>query len=265
MKILVCIKGVPDIQPPLTIDPTCSWVRESDILEYRMNRYDEYAMEAAIRIKEAHDHVVVDAVTAGPDPVRRVIRRAMALGADNGIYLADETCGFVDARSTASRIGAYAAVQAYDLIFTGVMAEDDMQSLVGPALAARLNIPCATAVTDLDLSTDRTHITVTCEMESGLSEILKVRLPALLTVQSGINRPRYPSLSNMLRARGQALVTPAHTDSAPTAACLHVRRITYPPKSDRCTFLKGTPEQKAETLIGLLTEKSLLKSAGRTP
>lgn len=258
MKILVCVKGVPELFPPLTAATDIPWADLGNVSEYRMNRYDEYALEEAIRIKEAVPNVEIDAVSMGGPQVRTVLRRAMAMGAGNGFHIMDERRGFIDAADTAARIAAAAASQHYTLILTGVMAEDDMQSLVGPALAACLDMPCATAVTALTVSADKNAIQVTSELEGGLSEIIDIQLPALLTVQSGINQPRYPSLSNMLRARSQALVEIGATEAA-AAPQIDARTIALPAQSDRCEFLDGQPEEKARALLGILKKKALLK------
>ncbi len=257
--ILVCIKAVPDTSSPLRIDDAIPWVDEHDIKEYRMNRFDEFALEEAIRIREKLPQVTVDALTVGPDRIRPVIRRALAVGADNGIHIRDETFGFGDAHRIAALIAGYAAANRYDLILTGVLAEDDMQGLVGPFIAEMLGLPCATVVVRQDLNPSEKTIRVTCEMEAGLSELAVLQLPALLTIQSGINRPRYPSLSNMLKSRSKELIHIDNRETEKGESHFSIHSIQYPPEESHCIFLTGSAEDKADKLLRIISEKSLLR------
>jgi len=259
MNILVCIKDVPESTADLAINAAAKWVHAHDRAEYRMNRFDEYALEAAVRIKESIPDTRVDALSVGPDRIRATIRRAMAKGADNGIHIRRETAGYADAFTIASLIAQFAGSESYDLIFTGVMAEDNMQGLVGPLVAVLLRISCATAVVHQVLSLKEQCITTDCEMEGGLTETAVLQLPALLTVQTGMNRPRYPSLSNMLRARSQELITVDADRLAREVARTTVHSVGYPPKSSQCTLLEGTADEKASALLQVLHEKSLLR------
>ncbi len=260
-KILVCIKAVPEILSPLLVDTRIPWLAETSLKEYRMNRFDEFALEEALCIREAFPQVTVDAVSVGPEDVQPVLRRAMAVGADNAVHIRHETQGFCEAKQIAGLIAAYAASGNYDLILTGVMAEDDMQSLVGPFLAAMLDFTCATSVVRQTIIPAEKRIQVECEMEGGLSEKISLAMPALLTIQSGINRPRYPSLSNMLRSRSKQLICLDSTGMAAGQAEIAVHSLGPPPESSRCVFLTGSAAEKAEKLLQILNEKSLLQKS----
>ena len=139
------------------------------------------------------------------------------------------------------------------------MAEDDMQCMVGPLIAADLCIPCATSVIKETLSNKERAITVDCEMEGGMSEEAVLELPALLTIQSGINHPRYPSLSNMLRSKSQKILTVNSNKFPPLKKSDAVFSVSFPEKATDCTMIDGTTDEKAERLLGILRDKMLLK------
>jgi electron transfer flavoprotein beta subunit len=258
VRILVCVKQVPDIESPLTIDDSSLWILEDDRIAYRMNRYDEYALEEAVLIREALGDVTVDAISVGPARVAAALKKSLEKGAINGIHIVRKTPGYCPPALTASLIAEYAKGNNYDLIFTGVMAEDDMQCQVGPLIAARLDIPCAVSVMKESMSPEDDTITVECEIEGGASETVRLPIPCLLAIQSGINRPRYPSLSNVLRAKEQKLVEIIPEESVASPMLENVLSLSYPLKSSRGTIIEGSIEQKAEKLLAILHEKSLL-------
>jgi electron transfer flavoprotein beta subunit len=259
VNILVCIKAVPDMEGPPAIDAGHRWLAEPAAGGYRMNRYDEYALEEAVRIKEAFPGVCVDALSVGPLQVEATLRRAMGKGADNGIHVLDDVPGYRSPQTTAALIAAYAHSKSYDLILTGVMAEDDMQGQVGAMAASMLSIPCAPAVTRTSYDPHTGTITLDCEMEAGLCATAILTLPALLTIQSGINRPRYPSLSNLLRARKQPLTT--IDGAALTAPGAHetIHSIRVPANARQGITLTGTAAEKAAKLLEITYSKSLLR------
>jgi electron transfer flavoprotein beta subunit len=256
MRILVCVKQV--IDPESVLELTDSgWFRQK-LLAYRINRYDEYALEEAILIKESFSDVTIDAISVGPDRVRQVITKAMEKGVDRGIHIRIEEEGYLSPSLTASLIADYAESISYDLILTGVMAEDDMQCQVGPSIAAKLPTSCAVSVISQSLDLDHKSVTVECELEGGIREQVLLPLPALLAVQSGINRPRYPTLSNVLRAQSQEIIiieNRLHQQGLPQDRMIE---ITHPDKSARGEILKGDTEAKASKLISILRERSLL-------
>lgn len=258
MRILVCVKQVPDTESPLSIDEDSLWIREDDRIAFRMNRYDEYALEEAVLIRESLVDVTVDAITAGPSRAASVLKKSLERGAANGIHIVRETPGYCPPALTASLLADYARNNCYDLILTGVMAEDDMQCQVGPLLAARLGLPCAVSVVRESISLVGRTITVECEMEGGVAETVILPLPCLLTIQSGINRPRYPSLSNVLRAKEQELFRIFPEGDAATFSIEKALSLSYPVKSTHGTIIEGSTEEKAEKLLTLLHEKSLL-------
>ncbi|MCU0821508.1 MAG: electron transfer flavoprotein subunit beta/FixA family protein, partial [Spirochaetes bacterium] len=204
MKILVCVKQVPDTEGAVIINNSKNWIDINDKSSFRLNRFDEYAVEEAVRIKEALPGTAIDAISAGPARSEAALRRAMGIGADNGIHIImDDNYHFPF--EIASLISAYAKDKKYDIIFTGAMSEDGMHCQTGPMIAAMLDIPFAASCISEKLVDNGSAVHVEREIEGGLRDSLDLSLPALLAVQSGINHPRYPSLSNVLRAKKQEI------------------------------------------------------------
>lgn len=258
MNILVCIKEVPAGDMQIRIDDSGRWIEAGGHDDYVMNRFDEYALEEAVRIKEHFAKTTVEVLSVGPERCRTVIRRALAKGADNGIHIQDPAPGCPTAETVAAAIAGFCQPRAYDLILTGVISEDLMQGLTGPLLAARLKIPCAAAVIRQRIDPHRHTLLAACEQESGWTEEVRLTLPALLTVQSGINRPRYPSLSNMMRSRKQELATLPLDTLAGVANESRVSTLSEPAASSGTSFFEGSLEDKAVALLNLLIEKGVL-------
>ncbi|HSV97091.1 MAG TPA: electron transfer flavoprotein subunit beta/FixA family protein [Spirochaetota bacterium] len=257
MKILVCVKQVADSESVITIDPSGSWIEEEGLV-FRMNRFDEYAVEESLVIRDAFPGSAVTAISAGPERAESTVRRAMEMGADRGVRVALETRGYTSPMTVAALIAAHAREEGYDLILCGAMAEDDMQAQVGPLVAEMLNLPSSTSVIAATVSGDASAIRVEREIEGGVREAIELSLPALVSVQPGINRPRYPSLSNVLRAKNQPV--PAEEPNAAARALMPERlaRLYVPERSGACEMLEGSPAEKSEKLLAILSAKSLI-------
>ncbi|CAB1059265.1 Electron transfer flavoprotein, beta subunit [Olavius sp. associated proteobacterium Delta 1] len=258
MKILVCIKQVPESESPILIDNGNSWIQSDEIREFKMNRLDEFALEEAVLIKEAFSETRIDALSAGPDRAAEVIRRSIGMGADAGIHISTGAEGYHSSFEIAAWIAEYARGKPYDLILTGAMSEDNMQGQVGPMIAKRLSLPCATAVVFENIASDGKTIYVEREIEGGQRDTLELPLPAVLTIQSGINTPRYPSLSNLLRANKQGLNRIKAADPAPLASRENLVQLVYPHKTRAGRILTGSGEEKAAQLIQIFREKTML-------
>jgi len=259
MNILVCIKQVCESESPIQIDDHARWIQTDAITGYKMNRLDEFAVEEAVLLKQAYPGTNIDAITLGPDRSAEVIRRAIGMGVDHGVHMITESEGYLNPFAIAASLADYARDKHYTLILTGVMSEDQMQGQVGPMIAACLSLPWATAVIRQQMAPDTKSVFVEREIEGGSRDTLQLQLPAVLTIQSGINRPRYPSLSNLLRANKQKLETFQADDSTQPQLRENVVRVTYPEKSRSGTFLTGTQQEKATQLLRLLREKTLLQ------
>ena len=267
MKILVCIKAVPEPEHAIHSTPDGITVCVDSDVELRMGRFDEFAVEEAVLIKEKFAGTTVDVITVGPENARKIVRRAMGMGADNGIHLVSDYGTACDASAVSAGIAAFAEEKTYDVILCGIMSEDVMQFSTGPMIAGRLSIAWATSVVRATPDPDHQKIRIERELEGGVKAIAEVRLPALLTIQSGINEPRYPSLSNLLRANKAELhiIDPTDTpnkisDDGPSGPALcETIGYAYPEKKRAGRVLTGTPAEKAESLYKILREKGFLK------
>ena len=263
MKILVCIKAVPEPEHAIcngNMFPEVSGpeVIIDDHTELRMNRFDEFAVEEAVLIKEHFSGTIVDVITMGQEDAVKTIKRAIGMGADNGIHILSDYHSSCDAVAVSSCIAKMAQKKSYDLILCGIMSEDMMQFSVGPMIAQRLSLAWATSVIYTNIDPEHQKIRVERELEGGVKAVLDINLPVLLTIQSGINEPRYPSLSNLLRAN-KSLITEisAETLNQPESTCQTVG-YAYPEKKRDGLIIEGTPREKAETLLRILKEKTLI-------
>jgi len=257
MKILVCLKQVLDRETVVKIDESGRWVRPDGPGRYWLNHYDEFAVEEAVRIKEAVPGSRVEALTVGPERAAAVLERAVGMGADRGIHLRAENEGYVSPLATAAVIAAYVREHPYDLVLTGVMSEDESHGQVGPMLAEMLALAWATAVILTEVRPESSTVYVEREIEGGDREAMELAWPALLAVQSGLNKPRYPSLSNLLRAKKREFETISADSLAPPAGREQILGLGYPQKSRTGLILDGTPREKAFRLIEILRGKSL--------
>lgn len=257
MKILVCIKQVADTESNLKLNSDSSWILEDNKIAYRMNRYDEYALEEALLIKDASPGTIVDTVSVGPERALSTVKKSLEKGADNAVHIICDNPA-LSAIETASLISAYAADKEYDIIFAGVMSEDLMQSQVGPMIASFLGMPSAVNVVSSELVNESSALSVNSELEGGIIENIEISLPCLVTIQTGINLPRYPSLSNVMRARSMQVVS-INSESLKSAVNYdEIVSVDYPPVSSKGTVMTGSSEEKAEKLLDLFHERALI-------
>lgn len=258
LNILVCVKQVPESEAVVAIDEDARWVTVGGASTFRMNRFDECAVEAAVQIKERFPGTSIHVLSVGPERSEAVIRRAIGMGADHGTHIIIPTGGFVDPPILAGWMASVGEASAADLILCGAMSEDLMQGQVGPLMAEYLSLPCTTNVVHVKILPADEGVQVGREIEGGYRETVALRLPALLTIQTGINRPRYPSLSNLLRANRLKLNT-LHRDVTKSPAPLQgVKQVTLPRKLRNGVFLDGSASQKADQLLTILSERSFL-------
>lgn len=258
MKILVCIKQVPDSFETLQIDERTGRLVLPPGTPFRINRFDEFALEEALLMKEKHGDALVHALSVGPERVSAALERALGMGADHGIHILDPFEGYVSPFTVASLIASFARTRSYDLLLAGIMAEDTMACQTGQITAALLNLPCATSVIEEEIHPARGEILVEREIEGGSRERVQIKLPAVLTVQPGINLPRYPSFSKVMRARNYAqerIRAEEFEVAEPRELFCGMR---FPDPVPQGVFIEGSPPEKALKLLNILHEKSLL-------
>jgi len=265
MKIAVCIKQVPtrDWQPRLTDDKT--WIREQDAA-FEMNEPDAYALEEALRLKEAHGGEVV-VCSAGPARVTQVIREALARGADRAIHVEDDTMASADAFATSDALAAAMKDEQFDLILTGLQSDDQGFAQVGVILAERLGRPHATIIMDVEVgdgarsqgserapSPVPSALRVKRELEGGWFQWVAMPLPAVLTIQSGINQLRYATLKGIMAAKKKEIRKAAV--SAASAPKQKILSLYVPEKGKKTQILGGTPAEAAKELVRKLRDEA---------
>jgi electron transfer flavoprotein beta subunit len=245
LKILVCMKQVPQKDAPLKVNESGSWIRED--VSYEVNEPDAYALEEALRQKEKHKGEVV-VITAGPARAQPVLREALAKGADRAIHLEDNSFVGLDALNTAKAFAAAIKDEQFDLIFTGLQSDDYGYAQTGVILAELLGWPHATIIMQIEKSDG--GIRVKRELEAGFFQFIDMPLPAVLTIQSGINKLRYATLIGIKQAKNKPLrkVTLGEVQSAIGSKLQKIERLYVPQKTKKTEVLEGLPAEVAKKL-----------------
>ena len=257
MNIVVCIKRVPMTQEvDLIIDKGQRGVRK-DELAYVINDWDNYAIEEAVLLQEKFGGTVT-AITIGDEDDEEILRRALAMGADRSIRVDPgdrELDGFVVSGILAGVIRDL----EFDLVLTGVQADDDNLGMVGIMLAEKLAIGHASVVVSVEPDGD--HAKVKVELEGGMDEVSRLRLPALLTVQTGINEPRYVSIMGIRKARKKELnvigVEELGLDQKDLTPMTRIEEVFLPPETDGAEMIEGDSSEVAEQIIRIIREKGV--------
>lgn len=249
MKVLVCMKQVPQKDAPLKLNESGSWIRED--VSYEVNEPDAYALEEALRQKEKHGGEVV-VITSGPARAQQVLREALAKGADRAIHLEDEAFVGLDALNTARAIAAAIKDEQFDLVFTGLQSDDYGFAQTGVILAELLGWPHATII--MQIEKKDAGIRVKRELEAGFFQYVDMPLPAVLTIQSGINKLRYATLIGIKQAKNKPLrkVTLAEVQSAVSPNLQKIERLYVPQKTKQTQVLEGPPAEVAKKLVDKL-------------
>ncbi len=256
MNIVVCVKQVPDTEAPIRIRADGRGVEEGG-LNFVVNYYDEHGVEEALRIKERLGGTVT-LISAGPARAAEALRGGLAMGADQAIHIQDPALEGADHLSLARVLASAIASVPHDLVLCGKLATDDNAAIVGPAIAELLNLPQATAVTKLELGEGAA--TAHREVE-GAVEVLHVPLPAVVTVERGINEPRYPSLPGIMKAKRTPITVKTLADLGLDAGSAGATRIELlslapPPKRQAGRVLQGEPADVVKELVRLLHEEA---------
>ncbi|MDJ0811470.1 MAG: electron transfer flavoprotein subunit beta/FixA family protein [Desulfobacterales bacterium] len=259
MEILVCVKRVPDTsENEIELNSAGNDIERDDLV-YSVNEWDNYAVEEALQIVDkAGGSVTV--VTVGDDESEEVLRREMAMGADKGILLSDDAFEGADGRGIATILKAAVDQGSYDLILTGAQA-DDGAAQVGGMLAAMLDVPYASLVNKIDVNGDK--ITVGREIEGGNQEMHEIALPCVLSIQTGINEPRYVGIRGIRKVASVEIPTLGAGDLGLDAGAVaaKVKRLDYflPDMGEGAEMLEGDTDEIIEKLIEMLKAKGGLK------
>jgi electron transfer flavoprotein beta subunit len=262
MKVLVPVKQVASLDEDFTLDgaPDGPAAVPAEALHWKLNEWDGFSLEAALELAEGAQGSEVVVATVGDERAEEGLLACLAMGADRAIRLWDEAFTGADALAVANVLAALAAAETPDLILCGVQSADAASAATGVALAGLLDLPRVAVVNAIERDGDR--LTVQRELEGGAIEVLRVTLPAVLTVQSGINQPRKPTLRAIKQARGKPpmVLAPADigldTPGAPGAlagAGSRTVRLREPARGG-ATMLEGAPEEIAARVSELVGE-----------
>ena len=249
LKILVCMKQVPQKDAPLKLNDAATWIRED--VSYEVNEPDAFALEEALRQREKHTGEVV-VITSGPARSQQVLREALAKGADRAIHLEDNAFVGLDAFNTAKAFAAAIKDEKFDLIFTGLQSDDYGYAQTGVILAELLGWPHATII--MHIEENETGIRVKRELEAGFFQYVDMPLPAVLTIQSGINKLRYATLIGIKQAKNKPIrkVALAEVQSAIGENLQKIERLYVPEKTKKTVHIDGTPAEIAKKLVDKL-------------
>jgi len=244
VKIIVCIKQVPAKDAPLAI--AGNWIKESDI-GFEMNEPDSYALEEALRLKEKHGGEVI-VLSMGPERVKQTIKEALAKGADRALHIVDDNFAQLDPLNSAKALAAAVKKENADLVLTGLQSEDHGFGQTGVLLAGLLDLPHATLIMAIEAGDGKMKLKR--ELEAGWFQHMECPLPAVLTIQSGINKVRYATLKGIMAAKKKEIATITReslgVQAEPTQ---RIEKIYVPTKSKQTEFLTGPPKEVAAKLV----------------
>ncbi|WP_330630774.1 electron transfer flavoprotein subunit beta/FixA family protein [Halocatena halophila] len=263
MKILVTVKEVAEAEDDFDIDGLDI---DERYLEFDLNEWDEYAIEEAVQIKEDGDDVEVVSVTIGPERAEETIRMGLAKGVDRAIRVWDDAfadVGMLDPKTKADVLSAVVEDEQPDLVLTGVQAGDDSFGATGVTLAETIDFEWGAVVNALDLDAGAGVASVHRELEGGIEELTDIELPAVLTIQTGINEPRYASLRGIRQAQSKPLDLHELDDLGLEESDLESplsRTAMYEPESEGdATVFEGSAEETATELASLLRDVGVVE------
>ena len=254
MKIAVCIKQVVTREWQLRLNENKTWIRDSDA-SFELNEPDAYALEEALRLKERHGGEVV-VCCAGAARATQVIREALARGADRAIHVESDTLVTADAAAVAESLAAAIRDEHFDLVLTGLQSDDQGFAQVGVVLAECLAIPHATIIMEVEVSatgSESRSLRVKRELEGGWFQWLSLPMPALLTIQSGINQLRYATLKGIMAAKKKEIRKTAAAEVAPNQ---QIVAMHAPERAKHTQMIGGPPAEAARQLVSKLRDEA---------
>ncbi len=253
MKILVCIKQVPDMESKFKVAATGSWYDTAD-LAWRMNEYDEYAVEQAVRLREQVAGADLTVLSIGSEKVKETMKKALAMGCDRGAHVADDDAAGKEPWQIAGIIAEYAKDKNFDMIFTGMQSQDRGSAQVGILVAEMLGLPSVSTIVSFSYADGA--IDTKRELEGGIKAKVSTKTPALVTCQLGLNTPRYPTLPNIMKAKKKELLSIPVGDLLKVDARLATEKMYFPEKKGGGLILEGEIGDLANSLIAILKEKT---------
>jgi electron transfer flavoprotein beta subunit len=257
MKIVVCVKQVPDTETRVKIAPSGAAISEADVANWIISPYDEFAVEEALRLKEKKGGEVV-LVTAGPDRAQAALRTGLAMGADSAVHVKDALVEASDTLGTARALAAAVKTLApYDLVLCGQQGVGGDNSQVPGMIAELLDLPQVTVAVKIEVEDGKA--TVEREIEGG-RETWQTPLPAVVSAQKGLNEPRYASLKGIMGAKKKPIqvldLAGLGLDAAAVAPKVKVTAMELPPARPPVRMIDGDAETQARELVRLLHEEA---------
>jgi electron transfer flavoprotein beta subunit len=247
MKIIVAIKQVPTRDSQLRVDTSKRWIQEGD-LTFEINEPDAYALEEALQLKEKHGGGEVIALCLGPARAGQTIREALAKGADRAIHIEEENLTALDTLGVASLLAAAVKTEKPDLILTGLQSDDFGYGQTGVVLAELLGIPHGTIIMQVEKQDGA--VRVKRELEDGWFQYMTLPTPALLTIQSGINKLRYATLMGIKKAKTKEIKKLAASDlGGAQAAVVELDSVYAPQRSKQAVIFQGDAKKNAAQLV----------------
>jgi electron transfer flavoprotein beta subunit len=262
MKIISCIKPVPDPASRLVINESKTWIKDQD-LTFVASEADNYALEEALRLKEKHGGEVV-VISMGGEEAARVLRSGLAMGADRAIHLLDPKFKGSDEFAVANALSeAIEKDGGANLILAGVQSDDLGTGMTGTMVAEFIGCAHATVVVGVEADPEQKSVKARRELEGGIVETVELTLPAVLTIQFGINQPRYASLKGIMAAKKKEFKVWSATDLGladdtigKAGAMYDVREIFVPERKSKVEIIGGTAEEAAATLVEKLRKEA---------
>lgn len=262
MDVIVCVKHVPETaEADLKINSTGKGIEKTGLV-FDINEWDDYALEEAVRLKEKFGGSVT-AVTVGAEDADNTLRKCLARGADKAIRLTDAKFENSDGYVIAKILHKVVKDIPFNLILTGAQADDDSYAVVGPFLAELLGIPHATMVKKIELTGEVAK--VNRELEGGLQEVVEVKLPSVFSIQTGINEPRYVSIMGTRKAMQKEIKVMSlaetglgESEVGEAGSWVTIQKMYVPPVEKLAEFLKGSPEEVASKIAGILRARGLI-------
>ncbi|MDH4006525.1 MAG: electron transfer flavoprotein subunit beta/FixA family protein [Desulfuromonadales bacterium] len=253
MKILVCIKQVPDMESKFKVNAEGNWYDNAD-LAWRMNEYDEFAVEQAVQLKEQVGDADLTVFSIGPQRIQEMMKKALAMGCDRGVHVVDEDSHRKDPYEIASMIAEFAKDKGFDLVFTGMQSQDRGSAQVGVLVAELLNVPSISTIVDFAYADGK--VSAKRELEGGIKANVSCATPALVTCQLGLNTPRYPTLPNIMKAKKKELLAVEIADLLKVEAKQETEKLYFPEKKGGGLVLEGETGDLVDQLINILKEKT---------
>ncbi|WP_049998249.1 electron transfer flavoprotein subunit beta/FixA family protein [Halococcus sediminicola] len=263
MKVLIAVAEVAEVEDDFEIDGLAI---DDRYLNYDLNEWDDYAVEAGVQIQEAGDDVEVVSVTIGPERADETIRMALAKGVDRSIRVWDdelESVDYLDSETKADVLAAVVEEEQPDLVLTGVQSDDTAFGATGVSLADEIGFEWAAVVNHLEYEPGSETASVHRELEGGVEELTDVELPAVLTIQTGINEPRYASLRGIRQAQSKEIAPKTldelGLDASVTESAVTLTQLYEPETESDATLFEGGPDEEASQLADLLRDKGVVE------